>query len=193
MLEDLSLNIMDIAENSTGAGAGKVEIHLFELPGEDRLELSVEDDGRGMDEDLLRRVHDPFCTTRTTRRVGLGIPFLKQAAEACGGGLEIASTPGVGTRLKATFSFGHIDRPPLGNIPSTLSALLAGHPGVHWIYRHRVDEKEFVLDSEELVAVLGDPELFRTPDVAQWICGFVLENLEEIGAGGEGSAQDQKS
>lgn len=193
MLDDLSLHMMDIAENSTGAGASRVEIRLFELPGQDRLVFSVEDDGRGMDEDLLGQVHDPFCTTRTTRRVGLGIPFLKQAAEACGGGLEIVSKPGEGTRIEAVFGYGHIDRPPLGNIPSTLSALLAGHPAVHWIYRHRVEEREFVLDTDELVEALGDPELFRTPDVAQWIRGFVMENLQEIGAGGEGSAQDQKS
>lgn len=182
MLEDLSCHILDIAENSAVADADTVTILLEELRRDDWLILSVEDDGRGMDEDRCSRVYDPFFTTRTTRRVGLGIPFLKQAAEACGGGLTLESRLGEGTKLKASFRYDHIDRPPMGDVASTLVTLLAGHPQIRWIYRHRVDDREFVFDSKEIVDVLEDREMLRTPDVAQWLRSYLSENLEEIGA-----------
>lgn len=180
MLEDLSCHILDIAENSAVADAETVSIRLEELRRDDWLRLSVEDDGRGMDQERCVQVYDPFFTTRTTRRVGLGIPFLKQAAEACGGELTLQSRLGEGTSLTATFRYDHIDRPPLGDVASTLVTLLAGHPQIRWIYTHRVDEREFVLDSREIVDILGDREMLRTPDVAQWLRSYVAENIEEI-------------
>lgn len=180
MLEDLSCHILDIAENSAVADAETVTVCLDELRREDWLRLSVDDDGRGMDPERCARVCDPFFTTRTTRRVGLGIPFLKQAAEACGGELILDSRLGEGTLLRASFRYSHIDRPPLGDVPATLVTLLAGHPQIRWIYRHRVDDREFVLDSREIVEILGDRELLRTPDVAQWLRSYLSENLEEI-------------
>jgi hypothetical protein len=193
MLEDLSCHILDIAENSAAADAATVTILLEECRREGWLHLSVEDDGRGMDEERCARVYDPFFTTRTTRRVGLGIPFLRQAAEACDGELTLTSRLGEGTTLKASFRLDHIDRPPVGDIAATLVTLLAGNPRIRWIYRHRVDDSEFLLDSQELLAVLEDPDMLRTPAVAEWLRSYIAENLEEIGAGGESIAQDQKS
>lgn len=184
MLEDLSCHILDIAENSAAADAETVTIVLEELHRDDWLRLSVDDDGRGMDPDRCARVYDPFFTTRTTRRVGLGIPFLKQAAEACEGKLVLSSRLGEGTSLRATFRYDHIDRPPIGDVAATLVTLLAGSPRIRWIYRHRVDDREFVLDSRELIGVLEDPEMLRTPRVAEWLRSYITENLEEIGAGG---------
>lgn len=193
MLEDLSCHILDIAENSAAADAETVTLLLEERRRENWLYLSVEDDGRGMDEERCARVYDPFFTTRTTRRVGLGIPFLRQAAEACDGELTLTSRLGEGTALRASFRLDHIDRPPIGDIAATLVTLLAGNPRIRWIYRHRVDDSEFLLDSQELLAVLEDPDMLRTPAVAEWLRSYIAENLEEIGAGGESIAQDQKS
>ncbi len=180
MLEDLSQHILDIAENSLNAGAGRVEITVSKDTGLNRLVLEVVDDGHGMDEETALRVMDPFYTTRKTRRVGLGLPFLKQSAELCGGSLKLQSTPGEGTKLRAEFALDCIDRPPLGNIPSTLSALLARAPGVHWIYRHVCNGRSFVLDSREIVEILGDPGLLQTPEVALWLRDFLNQNIEAV-------------
>ena len=178
MLEDLSQHILDIAENSLNAGASRVEITV-ELDGNrNLLKLAVKDDGRGMDAETGVKVLDPFYTTRTTRRVGLGLPFLKQSAELCGGSLCLDSVPGEGTTLRADFVLDCIDRPPLGNIPSTLVTLLAGAPAIHWIYRHVCDGRAFTFDSEEVVAVLEDPEMLRSAEVALWLRDFLRENIE---------------
>jgi hypothetical protein len=178
MLEDLSQHILDIAENSLNAGASRVEITVEQDSGTNRLRLMVKDNGRGMDAETVVKVMDPFYTTRTTRRVGLGLPFLKQSAELCGGTLTLESVPGEGTTLVAEFALDCIDRPPLGNIPSTLVTLLAGAPTVHWIYRHVCEGREFVFDSEEIVAVLEDPEMLRSSEVTLWLRDFLRENID---------------
>ncbi len=178
MLEDLSQHILDIAENSLNAGASRVEITVEQDVGQNLLKLTVSDDGRGMDAETVVKVLDPFYTTRTTRRVGLGLPFLKQSAELCGGFLSLASVPGEGTTLVAEFALDCIDRPPLGNIPSTLVTLLAGAPAVHWVYCHVCDGRAFTFDSEEVVAVLEDPEMLRSAEVALWLRNFLRENIE---------------
>ena len=178
MLEDLSQHILDIAENSLNAGASKVEIAVERDAARNILSLSVKDDGRGMDKETVSKVLDPFYTTRTTRRVGLGLPFLKQSAELCGGFLRLDSEPGKGTTLEAAFALDAIDRPPMGNIPSTLVTLLAGSPAVHWTYRHVCDGRIFNFDSNEVVAVLEDPEMLRSVEVALWLRDFLRENIE---------------
>ncbi len=180
MLEDLSQHILDIAENSLNAGATRIEITLEQDGPRDLLVLTVADNGRGMDAEMAAKAIDPFCTTRTTRRVGLGLPFLKQSAELCEGGLSLESIPGKGTTLKAEFTLSCIDCPPLGNIPSTMVTLLAGAPEVHWIYRQIRDGSAFTLDSQELLAVLESPEMFRTPEVALWVRDYLRENLESL-------------
>ena len=180
MLEDLSQHILDIAENSLNAGADTIEISLEQDAGGDLLALTVADNGRGMDPETLRKVVDPFYTTRTTRRVGLGLPFLKQSAELCGGSLVLESAPGIGTTLKAWFKLSCIDVPPLGNIPSTLVTLLAGAPSVHWVYRHIRDGRSFGFDSKEIIDVLEDPEMLRNAEVALWLRNFLQQNIESI-------------
>ena len=180
MLEDSSHHVLDIAENSVNAGARNVTLQVEENRRDNRLRLEVQDDGCGMEERVLRQVTDPFYTTRTTRRVGLGLPFLRQAAEACEGKLVLDSVPGRGTRLEADFRWDHVDRPPLGDLPATLMTLLMGHPEIRWIYRHRVDDREYVLDSRDLLEVLEDPELFRTPEVGLWIRDHAREGIEGL-------------
>lgn len=176
-MKELSLNILDIVENSVKADASLTEIILNEENG--TLVITVKDNGRGMSEDTLKSVTNPFYTTRTTRRVGLGIPLFKLACEQTGGELSITSRertdelPG-GTEVTAIFNTQHIDFPPLGDVISTLVTLLQGHPDRDFYYSHKKGEASVELDTRELRAVLEDVPL-STPEVLLW----VRENLEE--------------
>jgi len=129
-MEDLSLHILDIAENALRAGAKNVDIRLVQSESQDRLVLEVTDDGEGMNEENARRSTDPFFTTKCGKRVGLGLPLLAQAAEQTGGDLKVQSVPGRGTKVTATFGLSHIDRSPVGNLEETLRCLRATHPEV---------------------------------------------------------------
>lgn len=193
MLEDLAAHILDIAENSVRAKATEVLISLVEDLKENRFVIEVQDNGCGLDEEAKKKVTDPFYTTKKTRRVGLGLPFLEQMAKQCGGSMEIHSMPGKGTTIRVSFEHNHVDRPPLGDMGTSLMVLVSGYPNIRWIYRHRVDEREFEFDSEKVVEILGDPELLRTPDVALWIRNHVSEELEVIASGGVKGAQDHQS
>ena len=179
-MRELSLNILDIAQNSLSAGAGLVTLTVDEDSGADSLTLRVEDDGRGMDADTLQRVRDPFYTTRTTRKVGMGIPLFRMAAEMTGGSLDIVSEPGKGTAETASFSLSHIDRMPLGDMVGTVTALIRLNPGVDFVYRHTVDGRSFEMDTRELRAQLGDVPLSE-PDVMEWIDGYLREQEDSLG------------
>ncbi len=181
MLEDLSAHVLDIAENSVRAGGTDVVVEITEDKIKDKLIFSVEDNGKGMTEEFVEKVTDPFVTTRTTRRVGMGLPFLKQSAELCGGGLEIKSKVGVGTKTVAIFKYSNVDRPPLGDMPATIMTLIMGSPEIHWIYRHRTNKGEFVLDTNEIIEALdGDTEMLRSADVGLWLRDHIKEGLDEI-------------
>ncbi len=180
VLEDMSQHMVDIAENGINAGASRIRVLFNECTPDGWLLLEVEDNGRGMEEEMLRKVVDPFTTTRTTRKVGLGIPFLKQIAELCEGELHISSEPGQGTLLRATLRADAVDCPPLGDIPLSVMTLFAGHPHIQWNFCLARGEKEFLLSWDELVAELEDPELFSLPEVALWLRETVREGLEEI-------------
>lgn len=178
-MEELSLHILDIAENSTRAGATLVRIAVTEAPEEDKLVICITDNGCGMEEDLLRRVRDPFTTTRTTRKVGLGISLFEEAAVATGGSLRLCSTPGQGTALTAEFGYAHIDRAPLGDLAETVTALIQCHAEIDFVYEHRYRERAFTLDTRTLREVLGGVPL-NTPEVLRWIHDSILENLQQI-------------
>ena len=173
-MKELSLNILDITENSVKAGATLTEISITEE--EDSLVITIKDDGCGMSEDTVRSVTDPFYTTRTTRKVGLGIPLFKLAAEQTGGHLEIISTTGEshGTTVTAYFNKNHLDFTPLGDVISSIITLIQGHPDTDFLFSHRIGDKEILLDTRELRAVLEDVPL-NTYEVLEWI----RENLEE--------------
>jgi hypothetical protein len=173
-VKEIALHVLDIAENSVTAGAKQVRILVQEDVANDRLLLVVEDDGRGMDEDLLKRVVDPFVTTRTTRKVGLGIPLLKAAAEACNGYLRIHSNPGKGTRIEVSFQRSHIDRMPLGDLAGTMLALVVGFAGVMWLFTYRANGTLFEFDSQQIREELGE-----VPITEPSILTFVREFLEE--------------
>lgn len=172
-MRELALHLLDIAENSVSAQAETIWISVEEDLADDRLRMAVKDNGKGMDAEMLARVVDPFVTSRTTRKVGLGIPLLKAAAEACNGFLTIDSTLGKGTQVKVEFQHSHIDRMPLGNLPSTLLTLVIGSPQVHWVFRYQVNDEIYEFDDEPLKQELGDIPL---SDAA--VLGFIREMLE---------------
>lgn len=148
-MNDISLHILDIAENSINAGAKNIEININENSTDNILKIEIIDDGKGMSEEMVRQVTDPFVTSRTTRRVGLGIPLLKLAAETANGNLEIKSEVGKGTVLVAKFQLDHIDKQPLGNMVETLVTILANEHDFNLKYRHVKNEKKFEFDSSE--------------------------------------------
>jgi hypothetical protein len=165
-MEDLALHILDIARNGVEAGATRVAIRVDEDAAADRLRIAVADNGRGMDVDTAARVADPFFTTRRTRIVGLGVPLLRQAAEAAGGGLTVASAPGAGTRVEAVFELGHLDRAPLGDLETTVLVLLASHPDVDLDWTHRRGAREYGFSSADLRAALDGASLASPAGIA---------------------------
>jgi len=173
-MDDLSLHILDLAENSVTAGATRVEILLEENEAEDVLRLEIRDNGRGMPASMVRRVLDPFVTSRTTRRVGLGLPMLAEAARMTGGKLEIDSEEGRGTIVRVTFGLSHIDRQPVGNVGMTIVTLVAGNPEVDFHVEHTRGGKTFRLDTEEMRSHLGEVSI-NHPTVLEFL-RRVLEN-----------------
>lgn len=182
MLEDLSQHVLDIAENSVAAEATAVLVEINEDRLGDMLSMVIEDNGKGMTPDFLEKATNPFTTTRTTRRIGMGLPFLKQSTELCGGNFILKSAVGVGTRTEASFKYSSIDRPPMGDMPSTVMALIMGHPEIDWIYRHLIDGREFSVSSLDLVEVLEDRELLRTTEVGLWVRDQITEGIAELEA-----------
>jgi len=147
---------MDLVENGVAAHATRITISLLEDVGRDHLALRVEDNGRGMSADVVEHAADPFYTTRNTRAVGLGLSLLRAAAERCEGDFRLDSTPGRGTRVECRFGLSHIDRPPLGDVVTTLTTLVALHPDIELCYEHRAGECRFHMDTAEFQAALGD-------------------------------------
>lgn len=158
-MEELSLHMLDLIENSLTAGADLIQVEIVEDAAADRLEIEIADNGRGMAPAEAARAADPFYTTRTTRRVGLGLSLMKANAMNCLGDLVLTSSPGHGTTVRAWFSLSHLDRQPLGDWPGTLANLMLTQPGVDFAYRHRVGEDEFELDTRELRRELGEGAL----------------------------------
>ena len=178
-MKELSLNILDIAENSVKAKATLTEIGITEEG--DLLTLKIKDDGCGMTEETLKTVTDPFYTTRTTRKVGMGIPLLKLEAELTGGGLEITSKhiseypEEHGTVVTATFYKNHIDCTPLGDVVASITTLIQGHPDTDFLFTHKTEEREVALDTRELREVLGEDVPLNTYDVIKWIEEYLNE------------------
>ncbi len=178
-MRELALHLMDIAENSAAAQAKTIHLEVEEDTAADRLWMCVRDDGRGMDAEMVRRVTDPFVTSRTTRKVGLGIPLLKEAAESCNGDLTIQSQVGQGTTLEVRFQRSHIDRMPLGDLARTMFALLIAHPEIHWVFRYRVDGAEFLFDDAPVKETLGDVPLTE-PEILAYLREMIEGGIREV-------------
>ncbi len=149
-MEDLSLHILDVVENSIEANASKIRIKIIEEKSKDLLAIEIKDNGRGMNTETINKVLDPFYTTRTTRKVGMGLSLLAQAAEESNGNFEINSKVGEGTEVKATFQYSHIDRKPIGNMNDTIVTLIISHPEINFIYEYQNEKENYILDSNEI-------------------------------------------
>lgn len=178
-MQELSLNVLDITQNSVAANATLIEIEIAMNLKSKKLVITVKDNGKGMSQEVMKQVVDPFYTTRTTRKVGLGIPFLKMAAEATQGNLVLESTLGLGTIIKASFTLGHIDLVPLGDMSSTICSLIQCNPTIDFIYTVTADEETFTLATQELRAILGEVS-FANASVAVFIREYLEENSNHI-------------
>lgn len=178
-MRELALHILDIAENSISAGANKIKISIIENHRDDLLEIEIKDNGKGMDADTLANITDPFITSRTTRKVGLGIPFFKAAAETCDGTFNIHSKQGLGTKVQAVFKHSHIDRMPLGDISGTLQTLIIGTPEVNWVFEYNVDEDSFVFDDEPIKETLDGVPLSE-PAVMKFVREMIDEGIKGV-------------
>ena len=182
MMPEISLNVLDVAENSIRAEASLVQILVtVDLEG-NRLEIQIKDDGKGMTEEQMAKVTDPFFTTRTTRKVGLGIPFFKLAAEATGGSFQIESRVGEGTDVTTVFQLDHIDRMPVGAINSTIHTLIVYNPQTDFLYRYTYGQESFDLDTRQMKEILGGVPL-DAPEVAAYIKEYLDENKLETDGG----------
>ena len=179
-MKELSLHILDVTQNSITAGANRIALTL-EHRADGLLFITIEDDGRGMDETLLAQVSDPFTTTRTTRQVGMGLPLLRMAAEQTGGKLVVSSAVNVGTTVVASFHIDHIDCPPTGDMGETVAALVQSTAKIRFIYTHKTPKGIFTLDSDELRETLGEDIPLDEPAVVLWVRDYVTEQEQELG------------
>ena len=178
-MRELSLNILDIAHNSIVAGASLTEILVEENTAEKTLLIGIYDNGKGMTEEQVRNVQDPFFTTRTTRKVGMGIPLFKMAAEQTGGSFSIKSQPGVGTRVEARFKTDSIDFTPLGDMSSTIATIVCMNEDKDFIYTRVVDDAEFKFSSADIKTVLDGVPLSE-PSVMSWVEGYISEQMQQL-------------
>lgn len=181
-MRELALHILDLVQNSIEAGANTVRLEIIEDSGQDTLTIRVSDNGRGMDAETKRRVLDPFVTTRTTRRVGLGLPLIDMSTKRCGGHLHISSAVGQGTVVEAVYQHSHLDRPPLGNMVETVKAIIVANPELDFHYIHNVDGTVFTVSTQSIVSELGDMPLSH-PDVILWLHEFLSYNLANLYGG----------
>jgi hypothetical protein len=183
-MREIALHLLDIAENSVAAQSHNVSIEVDENLKNDLLLVSVTDDGRGMDAKTAQQVLDPFYTTRTTRKVGLGIPLLKLAAEMAEGSLSLVTEAAKGAKIEASFRHSHIDRMPLGDLAVTFLTLLVSYPHVHWVFVYQVMDRdgrsdEFKFDDVELKEVLGDTSMTE-PDILKFVRGLFEEGINAL-------------
>lgn len=181
MMPEISLNILDVAQNSVKAGAKLVEITVVGDTTEGELSVVISDDGCGMTPEQVKQVTDPFFTTRTTRKVGLGVPFFKMAAEITGGRFSIESEPGKGTATTAVFKLDSIDKMPMGDLASTVSSIIGTNPDIDFVLTVENDGQKFQADTRQFKDVLGDISLGE-PQVVEYIREFINSGMEEIHA-----------
>ncbi|MFH1118629.1 MAG: ATP-binding protein [Bacteroidota bacterium] len=182
-MKDLSMHILDIAQNSITAGAGYVEVEITENRATDLYRIVISDNGKGMTAEFAALATDAYVTGRTTRKVGLGLPLLKQNAERTGGTLIIESEPGEGTRVSAVFSLSNIDRPPLGDIAGTMVLLAAANLNIRFVYRHITEINTFTFDTKEVNTMLEGISISEA-GVIRFLKEMISENLQEISIAG---------
>jgi len=186
-MRELSLHILDIVENGITAGGDCIWIEVDEARKKDQLKIVIRDNGHGMPVEKMKNINDPFITSRTTRRVGLGLSLLAAAAERCDGTLRVDSQPGKGTEVSATFRYNHIDRAPIGDIAATLTTLIIGNAGIDFVYSHWIDGKDFSLDTREIRSEMEDLSL-SDPVVIHHLTETIRSALKAL-ASDEGNSE----
>lgn len=181
-MPEIAMNVLDIAQNSVRAEATLIQLTVDVDQNTDMLTIIIEDNGCGMTKEQIAQVEDPFFTTRTTRKVGLGVPFLKMAAISAGGNFEIKSQVGTGTVVTTTFQLSNINRMPLGDINGTVHTLITFNTHIDFLYTYKFNEKSFVLDTREFKEVLEGVPL-DVPEVSAYIKSFLEENKFETDNG----------
>lgn len=190
-MKELSLNILDIVQNSIRAKADEISVEVFESASTDIYRIIITDNGKGIPTGILKIVTDPFVTTRTKRRMGMGLALLKYHAEITGGKLEINSEEGKGTEVKATFSYKHIDRQPLGDIVGVLLILMASNEELNLVYLHNTEKGEYRFSSGETKKYL-EIDTFCDRDLLYEIGSMIRENLKELDASGINFKENHK-
>lgn len=177
-MKEIVDHIIDIVNNSISAGAHNIIIDIHESITNDYLQISIIDDGIGIDDDTLKKITDPFFTTKKDKKVGLGISLLKYHAELAGGSFYIKSELNKGTEIKATFQLSHIDRQPMGDIAGTIILLITSHPNIHFIYNHQTDFGNFTLDTKEIKDIINDIITNNVMRIS--LKEYIEENLKKI-------------
>ncbi|WP_425060592.1 hypothetical protein SCACP_13220 [Sporomusa carbonis] len=181
-MREMSLHILDLVQNSIEAGATLVKLEIIEDFATDVLLIRVSDNGRGMDEKLRQLVIDPFITTRTTRRIGLGLPLMDMSSQRCGGYLKVESKPGQGTVVEAKYRHSHLDRPPMGNLVETIKTILVTNPTLNFLYHHIVNDRSLWISSQELANILDGIPLTH-PDILIWLHEYLSDNIANLYGG----------
>ena len=178
-MKELSMHILDIATNSVRAGARQILITISEDIINNEFRFDIEDDGKGIPDDILKTIKNPFTTSRTLRKVGLGIPLLDENCRLCDGFLEITSKVGKGTKLKSMMVYNHIDRPPMGDIVNTIIGLMTSNENINIIYKHDYNDHSFEISTKALQEELEDVPL-TSMSVIQWLRAYLTESIEEL-------------
>lgn len=178
-MREISLHMMDIMQNSIEAGATFIEVEIFEKSIDDTLQIKILDNGRGIDDRMLSNITDPFTTSRTSRKVGLGLSLFESACRRCSGSLSVRSKVGCGTSVKAIMKLSHIDRAPIGRIEDTIVSFLI-YPNIEMLYTHRIDGREFCMDTRELRKITGQD--LSNQIILQWLREYLKESLDNIGS-----------
>ncbi len=185
-MRDLSLHILDIVQNSIKAKASEITIVLTQKPDtklkKNFLALRISDNGIGMDSELLQAAEDPFVTTRDTRKVGLGLPLLKEAALKCDGEFKLSSQKNVGTEVLATFSINHIDRLPIGEVGETMITLIQSSPQIRFVLNLKSEKGEFRLDTLEIAKSL-EGVVITEYLIINWLNEYIDDNIKNIFGG----------
>jgi anti-sigma regulatory factor (Ser/Thr protein kinase) len=183
-MNEISLHILDLVQNSIAAGATQILIEVVEDVQHDRLTVTISDNGCGMSEETAEKVQDPFTTSRKTRKVGLGIPLFRAGCLGCEGEFNIESNPGKGTTVTGSYKMSHIDRPPIGNLADTVYMLVVSNPTLDFTFQHRYGDKDVDFKTAEIKLVLGDVPL-DNPDVQQWIRQYLDEAEKDLHGGAD--------
>jgi len=177
-MNDLSLHIIDIIQNSISAGATLITLTIIEDIHGNLLTIIIADNGKGMNSEQVKKLSDPFFTTRTTRKVGMGIPLFRQSAGQSGGELIVESAVGVGTKVTATFVHDNIDRPPLGDVANSFILMVSANPQLDFILKYVYNGEEYIFDTVEIKEVLDGMPL-NNPSVIKMLTEMVRNNIQQ--------------